>query len=98
MFNARWLIFGLIFLFLSLQIKIWFSEDGYRKSLKLKDEVAKQATLNDMLRNRNSALDSEVLNLKRGEDAAEERARTDLGMIGENETFYQVVPKNNKTK
>jgi len=33
-----------------------------------------------------------VINLKQGVDAAEERARSDLGMIGENETFYQVVP------
>jgi len=46
----------------------------------------------DSLRERNAALDAEVINLKQGVDAAEERARSDLGMIGENETFYQVVP------
>ena len=40
----------------------------------------------------NAALDAEVINLKQGRDAAEERARTDLGMIGQHETFYQVVP------
>ena len=39
-----------------------------------------------------AALDAEVINLKQGRDAAEERARTDLGMIGPQETFYQVVP------
>ena len=39
-----------------------------------------------------AALDAEVVNLKQGRDAAEERARTDLGMIGKSETFYQVVP------
>jgi cell division protein FtsB len=44
------------------------------------------------LRDRNAALDAEVVNLKQGLEAAEERARTDLGLIGPGETFYQVVP------
>ena len=39
-----------------------------------------------------AALEAEVLNLKTGKAAAEERARTDLGMIGRAETFYQVIP------
>ena len=71
---------------------IWFSDEGYRKTLKLRDEVGEQRALNESLRNRNAALDAEVVNLKQGRDAAEERARTDLGMIGKKETFYQVVP------
>ena len=60
--------------------------------MKLRTAVADQRDLNDSLRERNAALDAEVINLKQGLDAAEERARTDLGMIGESETFYQVVP------
>ena len=60
--------------------------------MKLRSAVAEQSALNDSLRERNAALDAEVINLKQGMDAAEERARTDLGMIGERETFYQVVP------
>ena len=77
---------------LGLQAELWFSDDGYRKTLKLRTAVAEQSALNDLLRGRNGALDAEVINLKQGVDAAEERARTDLGMIGVNETFYQVVP------
>ena len=77
---------------LGLQAELWFSDDGYRKTLKLRTAVAEQSALNDSLRGRNAALDAEVINLKQGVDAAEERARTDLGMIGESETFYQVVP------
>ena len=65
--------------------------------MKLQTAVADQAALNDSLRERNAALDAEVINLKQGVDAAEERARTDLGMIGKNETFYQVVPVGNTT-
>lgn len=77
---------------LGIQAELWFSGDGYQKTLNLRAAVAEQRVLNDTLRERNAALDAEVINLKRGRDAAEERARTDLGMIGKRETFYQVVP------
>lgn len=77
---------------LGLQTALWFSDDGYQKTLKLRSAVADQRALNETLRARNAALDAEVVNLKQGVDAAEERARTDLGMIGKHETFYQVVP------
>jgi cell division protein FtsB len=77
---------------LGLQLDLWLSDDGYRKTMNLRTAVAEQRTLNESLRERNAALDAEVIDLKRGRDAAEERARTDLGMIGQRETFYQVVP------
>ena len=77
---------------LGLQAELWLSDDGYRKTMKLRAAVAEQRALNESLRHRNGALDAEVVNLKRGRDAAEERARTDLGLIGKQETFYQVVP------
>ena len=77
---------------LGLQAELWLSDDGYRKTLKLRAAVAEQRELNASLQARNEALDAEVVNLKQGNDAAEERARTDLGMIGKHETFYQVVP------
>ena len=77
---------------IALQAGLWFADDGYRKTLNLRSAVDEQRILNESLRVRNAALDAEVINLKKGRDAAEERARTDLGMIGEAETFYQVVP------
>lgn len=77
---------------LGLQAELWLSDDGYRKTLSLRAAVIEQRDLNASLRARNAALDAEVINLKEGRDAAEERARTDLGMIGKEETFYQVVP------
>ena len=92
MFSTRGLLVLLGIAGLGLQAELWFSDDGYRKTLKLRAAVAEQSALNDSLRDRNAALDAEVVNLKQGVDAAEERARTDLGMIGERETFYQVVP------
>lgn len=89
---ARLLLAVLVIAGLGLQAELWFSDDGYRKTLKLRSAVAEQRALNESLISRNAALDAEVVNLKQGKDAAEERARTDLGMIGKQETFYQVVP------
>ncbi|MEE4161275.1 MAG: septum formation initiator family protein [Woeseiaceae bacterium] len=87
----RWLLGGLVLLALMLQGELWLSQDGYRKTLDLRDAVSEQRALNAELKSRNAALDAEVVNLKEGVEAAEERARTDLGLIGDNETFYQVV-------
>lgn len=75
-----------------MQGQLWFAEDGYRKTRDLRQAVAEQRRQNQELGDRNGALEAEVTNLKQGHDAAEERARTDLGMIGPSETFYQVVP------
>jgi cell division protein FtsB len=90
--GSRILLILLAIAGLGLQAELWLSDDGYRKTINLRTAVAEQRELNESLRERNAALDAEVINLKQGRDAAEERARTDLGMIGRSETFYQVVP------
>ncbi len=77
---------------LALQAQLWFSDSGFSKTRDLRAAVAEQREQNDALRVRNQSLDAEVVNLKQSLEAAEERARTDLGMIGPSETFYQVVP------
>ena len=92
MSNLRWLLVVLGTTAVLLQAQLWLSDGGYRKTLKLRDAVAEQRAMNESLRQRNAALDAEVVNLKQGLEAAEERARTDLGLIGPRETFYQVVP------
>lgn len=91
MASGRWLLVTLGLLALVLQGQLWLSPDGFRKTRDLRAAVAAQRALNEELRLRNRALDAEVVNLKQSSEAAEERARTDLGMIGRNETFYQVV-------
>ena len=88
----RWLLVVLGSVTVLMQAQLWLSDDGYRKTVKLRDAVADQRHMNQQLRDRNASLDAEVVNLKQGLEAAEERARTDLGMIGRKETFYQVVP------
>jgi cell division protein FtsB len=77
---------------LALQAQLWFADAGFAKTRNLRAAVAEQRTQNDLLSRRNEALEAEVDNLKQSSEAAEERARTDLGMIGPRETFFQVVP------
>ncbi len=92
MLSARCILSVLAVLALLMQINLWLSDDGYRKTRELRSAVAEHRQQNRSLKERNVALEAEVLNLKNGREAAEERARTDLGMIGHKETFYQVVP------
>ncbi len=87
----RWMLVILGIAAVTLQVRLWFDEDGFRKTVHLSAAVSEQRVLNQQLRERNAALDAEVVNLKQGLEAAEERARTDLGLIGNGETFCQVV-------
>lgn len=80
----------------ALQGQLWLSDDGIRKTQDLQAAVQDQKAENNRLRLRNASLEAEVINLKQGRTAAEERARTDLGMIGRKETFFQVVPRSAK--
>jgi cell division protein FtsB len=59
-------------------------------------QVEEQKEENRRLRERNQALDAEVLDLKQGLEAIEERAREELGMIREDESFYQIVEEPGK--
>lgn len=81
----------LLFLLLILQYTLWLGEGGLVRVWSLNEQVAVQEEENAKLRERNRALEAEVLDLKQGLEAIEERARTDLGMIKKNETFHQVV-------
>jgi len=74
-----------------LQYRLWISDDGLRAVMNLRAAVKAQVAENSALARRNEQLVAEVKDLKEGLAALEERARNDLGMIGANETFYQVV-------
>ena len=82
---------------LALQYRLWISDDGMRDVWRLEAAIDAQRQENARLRERNLTLAAEVRDLKEGRTAIEERARTDLGMIGANETFFQVVPPDPKT-
>ena len=81
----------LLIVLLALQYRLWLSGDGVREVQRLQNAVVAQERENAGLTARNGELAAEVENLKQGLDAVEERARSDLGMVGANETFFQVV-------
>jgi cell division protein FtsB len=87
------IVVGLLFTaLLALQYRIWASPGGMREVWRLEKAIEAQAAENASLGERNRRLAAEVRDLKDGRQAIEERARTDLGMVKANETFFQVVP------
>jgi cell division protein FtsB len=88
----KWLAGMLGVALLLLQYRLWLSPDGMQNVWQLRTAEHAQQDQNAALSERNRQLAAEVRDLKQGYAALEERARNDLGMIGNNETFYQVVP------
>ena len=86
------LIAILLVLFLLLQYKLWLGEGGFREVARLEERMAEQIENNQLLMQRNNELQAEVDDLRVRLDAVEERARNELGLIKEDEEFYQVVP------
>lgn len=80
----------LIFLVM-LQYRLWFGKNSVPDYLALEDEIARQQADNDKLRKRNKLLYADTDDLKLGVEAIEERARNELGMIKQNETFFRII-------
>ena len=71
-----------------LQYKLWLGDDSRRELKEVEQNVALQLSTNAALSERNEALEVEVLDLKNGLEAVEERARSELGMIEEGDQRY----------
>ena len=87
--NLLLLLLGGTFAF--LQYRLWFEADGVNDLRHLKKTLAVQEAENANLKKRNDELLFQITRLKNSQDAAEGRARNELGMIKKDETFYQVV-------
>ena len=87
----RWIGWLLFVLLLSLQYRLWVGDGSLAEVWDLYQQVETQRDENQRLRERNQALEAEVQDLKQGLGAIEERAREELGMIKEGETFYQII-------
>lgn len=85
------LVLVLVALLAWLQYRLWFGGGGQGEVQALQQQVSQQARENSGFKQRNDALTAEVEDLKSGEKAVEERARSELGMIKPGETFYRVV-------
>jgi len=86
------LVFAFLgFVFFTLQYQLWLGSDSVRALNILEVELESQRSTNQKLQKRNDILQVEVVDLKIGIEAIEERARSELGMIGKGETFYLIV-------
>ena len=86
----RWLALVFLALILALQYPMWLGKGGWLNVRELTGELAAQRERNATLKARNDALDAEVRDLKQGVEAVEERARSELGMIRQDEVFFQL--------
>ena len=96
MLRRWWPVPVLLLILLLLQGKLWTGAGGWRDARNLRTTVDTQRAENALLQKRNDALSAEVEDLKSGETAVEERARSELGMIKPGETFYRVVEPRKK--
>ncbi|SHE37870.1 cell division protein FtsB [Modicisalibacter ilicicola DSM 19980] len=86
----KWLAIVLIGLFALLQYSLWFGEGGLRELAHIRARADALAAENAASRANNQRLAAEVVDLKNGLDAIEERARSDIGMVREDEQFFWV--------
>ena len=87
----RWLIGGLLGLFLLLQYRLWFAEGGLAEATRLQVQLEEAEAENAELTARNAELTREVIALQSGTEAVEKNARENLGLIKEGEVYYQFV-------
>ena len=89
----RILLLTFIVVFSLLQYHLWFGKNGLQDNRELIREVELAESSNIELITRNQMMFSEIDNLKTGTEAIEERARNELGLIKEGETFFRIIPK-----
>lgn len=89
------MVLVLLVLLVWLQYKIWLQDGGIPEVLQLQQEVKQVTNEVRQLQERNKSLNAEVNDLKKGLDAIEERARSEMGMIKEGEVYYQVIKPDN---
>jgi len=87
--KALTLIF--VILIALLQYPLWLGKGSWLRVWDLNRQLSEQKIKNTGLKARNDTLDAEVRDLKSGRAAIEERARSELGMIKQDEVFYQVI-------
>ncbi|WP_372879438.1 cell division protein FtsB [Spongiibacter marinus] len=89
--TRRRLLLLLLLLLLALQLRLWNGSGSWEQIVSLRREIGDQQQHNSALRQRNDRLLGEVHSLKNNLDSIEERARNDMGLIREDETFYLII-------
>lgn len=81
----------LVLILLSLQYKLWFGDGSVIQWAQLHKKLASQEETNNKLAARNRAVEADIVELKSGDQAIEEQARYDLGMVKQGEVYYQFI-------
>lgn len=76
---------------LALQYKLWFGEGSVMTVRELQQQLKQQQVANQKARHTNQQLDAQIADLKNGSEALEEKARYELGMVKQGETYYHII-------
>jgi cell division protein FtsB len=87
----KWLTLALAGLLVAIQYPLWLGKGGWLRVWDVDHQITAQREINVRLKTRNVGLDAEVRDLKQGVEAIEERARSELGMIRQDEMFFQLL-------
>jgi cell division protein FtsB len=87
----RWLTLLLVLVIVALQYPLWLGKGSWLRVWEVDQKIVAQQQINQGLKARNASLDAEVRDLKQGYGAIEERARSELGMVKQDEVFFQVL-------
>ncbi len=88
----------LVIILIGLQYRLWFGQGSWEQIVSLQRELDQQHLFNQRLRDRNQVVENEVRDLKSGLESVEERARTELGLIKDGETFYLLIDQEKNTQ
>jgi cell division protein FtsB len=87
----RWLLVALVLLLGVLQYRLWFADGSLAEKRRLELQVEEKTRINRQLQERNGVLEREVLELQTGNQGVERRAREELNLVKEGETYIQAV-------
>lgn len=93
--RVKYVLGALVLVLILLQMRLWSGAGSLEDINRLEHEIVAQELDNAVLQERNGILKQEVTDLKTGQDAIEERARSELGLVKKGETFYLIVEKQN---
>ena len=94
----RLLALVLAALIVLIQYPLWLGKGSWLRVWEVDQQIRAQREINQKLQSRNAALDAEVRDLKQGLEAIEERARSELGMVKQDEVFFQLLEDGGKTQ
>ena len=85
------LLFTLIAILCAISYRLVFDKNGIREVFLIKKKIASSIDKNNSIRKQNDALLAGIYELRKGKEAIEEEARSELGMVKQGEVFYRAV-------